>query len=286
MAHIVVIVHRHDRLRRFNLRAFGFRGQYLLHDILEVLRQRGHTITIQHGPTDRPPPGDLAILHVDATVVPPEYVELAARYPDCVNIAATDISKRRISGAMLHPGDTWDGRVIVKSNANFGGKAEARLNRIARRRSEPEPFPDVRVVGEYRIFERLADVPAEAFDDPALIVERFIPETDPGGYALRFWVFCGNQERCNRFVSTHPLVKSSSVTGWTPVEVPEALRRKREELGFDYGKFDFVLHDGEPVLLDANKTLGRPRHAGASYAEEISRFASGIEQRLSHPATR
>ena len=30
----------------------------------------------------------------------------------------------------------------------------------------------------------------------------------------------------------------------------------RQELGFDYGKFDYVVHDGRPVLLDANKTTG------------------------------
>jgi hypothetical protein len=286
MAHIVAITHKHDRLRQFSLRALGFRGRYLLYDILQELRRRGHTVTVQHGITDRLPPGDLAILHVDATITPKEYVDFAAQYPDCLNLAVTDISKRRISGAVLQTGEAWDGRVIVKSNANFGGRAEVRLNRHSVRNGEPEPFPNARVVEDYRIFERPEDVPSASFDDPMLVVERFIPEPDPAGYALRFWVFCEDQERCNRYVSASPLLKSASVTSWHPVEVPDDLRRMRQHLGFDYGKFDFVMHSGKPILLDANKTIGRPRHVDKSYALEIARFASGIETRLSNPASR
>ena len=30
----------------------------------------------------------------------------------------------------------------------------------------------------------------------------------------------------------------------------------REQMGFDYGKFDYVIHEGKPILLDANKTVG------------------------------
>lgn len=280
MAHIVAITHKYDRLRQFSLRALGFRGRYLLHDILLELRHRGHTVTVQHGITDRPVPGDLAILHVDATVTPPEYVAFAAQYPDCLNLAVTDISKRRISGAVLRAGEAWDRRVIVKSNANFGGRAEARLNRHARHHNEPEPFPGARVVTDYRIFDHLDQLPPDCFDDPALVVERFIPEPDPAGYALRFWVFCEDQERCNRFVSDRPILKAASVVRWEPAKVPQELRELRRRLGFDYGKFDFVVHDGQPVLLDANKTLGRPRHMDGHYATEVQRFASGFEARL------
>ncbi|HEX2879540.1 MAG TPA: hypothetical protein VHO25_08375, partial [Polyangiaceae bacterium] len=38
---------------------------------------------------------------------------------------------------------------------------------------------------------------------------------------------------------------------------PEIVKRK-EELGFDIGKFDYVMHEGRPVLLDTNKTVGSP----------------------------
>jgi hypothetical protein len=32
------------------------------------------------------------------------------------------------------------------------------------------------------------------------------------------------------------------------------MRQRRRELGFDFGKLDFVLRDGKAVLLDANRT--------------------------------
>jgi hypothetical protein len=31
---------------------------------------------------------------------------------------------------------------------------------------------------------------------------------------------------------------------------------ERSRLGFDYGKFDYVMHEGRAVLLDANSTPG------------------------------
>ena len=273
MSRIVLIIHRHDQLA----------GKYLIEDILREMHGRGHQVRVVRGIPPSPPSADLAILHVDATVVPREYVDLAASYPRCINLDVTDISKRRISGARLRPGDDWKGPVIVKSNANYGGIPEARLNQRALQLGEAPPFPaypllkryDVATV--YDVFDGIGDVPEDRLNDPARIVERFIPEPDPEGYALRFWVFFGGAERCNRFVSSHRILKSSTVVRWAPVEVPVELRRLRRELGFDYGKFDFVIHDGRPVLLDANKTLGRPLHADKAYAEQTSRFASGLE---------
>ena len=283
MARIVVITHRHDRLRAFSLRSLGFRGRYLVHDILRELRSRGHETIVQHGIASQPLEGDAAILHVDTTITPQDYIAFAATFPRCINIGVTDISKSRISGAVLNAGDAWNGPVIVKSNANFGGRPEARLNRLARKHGEPEPFPGISDVSGYDIFDHLDRVPPRCFEDPALVVERFIPEPDPDGYGLRFWVFCGEAERCNRFVSDRPILKGSSVVRWEPVEVPDELRALRRNLGFDYGKFDFVIHEGRPVLLDANKTLGRPRHMEKAYMPEIVRFASGLEGLIASP---
>jgi hypothetical protein len=50
-------------------------------------------------------------------------------------------------------------------------------------------------------------------------------------------------------------VKAGSATRYEFIDdVPESLRAERERLGFDFGKFDFVYHDGKAILLDANKT--------------------------------
>ena len=40
--------------------------------------------------------------------------------------------------------------------------------------------------------------------------------------------------------------------------MPDERRAERERLGFDYGKFDFVVREGKAILLDANKTPGSP----------------------------
>lgn len=56
-------------------------------------------------------------------------------------------------------------------------------------------------------------------------------------------------------------------------DAPEALKALRRELGFDYGKFDYVEHGGRPILLDANRT---PVYRGDPDAPHIVRLARGI----------
>jgi hypothetical protein len=41
-------------------------------------------------------------------------------------------------------------------------------------------------------------------------------------------------------------------------------------MGFDYGKFDFAIHKGEPVLYDVNRTPGGPKQALKSETAERS----------------
>jgi hypothetical protein len=122
------------------------------------------------------------------------------------------------------------------------------------------------------------EVPPEAFGDQNLVVEKFLPEIDPDGYATRFWVFCGDGERCTRYVSTDQLVKGANVVRKESVSVPEELRRRRIELGFDFGKFDFVMCEGKTVLLDANKTPFRPPNLSQLSERQISEMASGFER--------
>jgi hypothetical protein len=64
------------------------------------------------------------------------------------------------------------------------------------------------------------------------------------------------------------------------VPVPDELRQRRHELGFNYGKFDFVLHQGKAILLDANKTPGRPRNLMNLLAEGADNQADGFEGML------
>src|SRR5262245_26261627 len=126
VARIVVITHEHDQFlgkRNILLRR---QSPYLLFDILGDLKRRGHSVRIQRGLSARYD-GDIAVLHVDATRTPADYVDYARGFPFCLNLGPSDISKRRVSGALLSEGDAWQGRVIVKTNLNNFGIPETFL---------------------------------------------------------------------------------------------------------------------------------------------------------------
>ena len=107
------------------------------------------------------------------------------------------------------------------------------------------------------MLDSVAEVGEAVWADPSLVVERFVPEEDgDGGFVLRTWVFMGARERCTRSVTAGRISKAADVLRYEPAEVPPEIRAERERLGFDFGKFDFVIHKGEPVLLDANRTPG------------------------------
>ena len=280
MARIVVITHEYDELLRRSGLLRRWTSSYLLYDILTELQRRKHEVVVASGLSSRPT-GDAALLHVDATVTPDDYVDYGRSFPLCLNLAATDISKRKVSDAVLGAQDDWDGPVIVKSNRNSGGDPERRMNRRARQRGHAEPFPEMPDFGEYRIYDSRDELPDHVAADPDLSLEKFVAERGSDGYALRFWVFCGEAERCTRYVSSDRLVKASGFMNKEAVPVPDDLRRRRRELGFDYGKFDFVVHQGKTMLLDANKTPGRPRNLTNQLAEGAANLADGFEGMLS-----
>ena len=255
MATLVVVTHEHDAFDWRDTASGRIASPYLLRGVLQSLERLGHNWTVTSGP--RRPPGDVALLHVDATFVGDEYLSLGSSYAGTINFQAADISKRKISRQLLKQGDDWAGPVIVKSNFNCGGQMEEMHNRRARRLGLVEPHPGVVQWSDYRILRGLDEVEDEVWADPSLVVERFLPERDRAGdYAYRTWVFMGARERCNRFVTAEPISKGAGVLRYAPVEVPASLREERARLGLDVGSFDFVIHDGEPVLLDANRTPG------------------------------
>lgn len=61
------------------------------------------------------------------------------------------------------------------------------------------------------------------------------------------------------------------------VEVPDTIKQRRNELAFDCGKFDFVIHEGKAVLLDANKTPGPIPLSDPHAARSIAVLADGLE---------
>lgn len=233
---------------------------YLLRGLIPHWRRAQHEVLVVAGVGDWPD-ADVAILHVDLSRVPQAYVDALRRYPSVVNRAAVDIRKRKVSRNLVAPDDGWPGPVVVKTDLNCGGMPEYSALEASHLHGEtceiattPVAFTD----RPYPILRCAADVPPDAWNHPGVVVERFLPERDARGFAVRAWVFFGAHERCTRYVGIHPIVKSGNIVAREPAPVPDEIRAERERLGFDYGKFDFAIHEGRPVLFDANRTPGAP----------------------------
>ncbi len=278
MATLVIITHQFD-LFFVRKAATGPRvSPYLLFDVIKELRAMGHAIKIVRGP--KAPRGDAALYHVDATLASPEYLDLASHYPRTINFRTGDISKRTISRLLLSKGDRWEGPVIVKADFNNRAIIETLHNRRAALLGLPLPHPRVRETEQYRVVDSIAGVGDEVWSDPSLVVEKFIAEPDEDGFALRTWVFMGKRERCTRLVTAERISKAADVLKYDAVEVPAQLRADRERLGFDFGKFDFVMHDGEPILLDANRTPGIAQAIQPMLQKGALNLAEGLHELL------
>lgn len=245
--------------------------------------ERGGHRVLHHRGLHAPPAGDVAIAHVDLTVVPEAYRALQARYPRVVNGAVADISKRRYSDCVLARGTPWNGPVIVKTDANYSGQVENSLRRLATEAGRATDIPVGPVMTRYPIYQSAADVPGKIWDMPGINVEKLVPEQDERGFYLRVWTFFGSRERTSRYLSHEVVIKSSSYIEREVVVVPDEMRELRARLGFDYGKFDYVRHDGRFYLLDANRTPAAPAQFVSSpdVVASLDQLAAGIDGFLS-----
>jgi hypothetical protein len=250
MARIALIVHRYDRLYRAPFRRDPV---YVILLTLQILEQRGHEVVVVRG-RESFQGADAAILHVDCTFVPPEYLELAARFPRCLNATCADISKRTVSGALVEAHPTWSGPVIVKTNLNSRGVPERLHNRRARWQGHPPPHPRVRRLPHYAVFPTFDAVPDRYRGSPDHVVEIYNPQPHVAGHGVFSWQFLDDTGFCYLAAGDAPVLRM----GNAPVvedRPPPDLEAERRRLGLDYGKLDFILLDGKPVVIDANKTL-------------------------------
>ena len=262
---ILILVHQHGSFDK---------PRYFMREIAEVWRERGHRISVAHGPTRRPVEADVAVLHVDLTVVPADHLEFLRAYPVVINGGVTDISKRVISRSILSASDVYDGPVIVKTNRNYGGIMEAQLAARTKSRSGPAFSCEPK---DYAVYRSAREVPAATWANPDLVVEKFLPEQRDGCYCLRTWVFMGDRETNSLSWSRQPIVKSDAVIRREPVaDVPEELRQMRQSLGFDFGKFDYAIVDGRVVLYDANRTPAVGNFSREQFMPRIRLLAEGL----------
>lgn len=273
---IALLFHEKDRhrdLRRYDIMHVASYWKAAGHDVICVF---GTQVYI---------PADIAILHIDLSLVPQRFIDFANRYPLCLNTQAVDIRKSTISSQLLRQNDDYNGQVIVKTNENSGGVPE-RVNgngwtRAARQFRQFHLRMQDRIVirkpSEYRVFARLDDVPDEVFSRTDLVVERFLPERDGEFYCTRAYLFLATGQSCQMTVSRNPIVSVGNSERFVECDIHPSVIAWRQQLGFDYGKFDYVIHEGQVVLLDANKTTGSGDLTGNSMVERFRKMrANGL----------
>ena len=266
----------------------------LVAQLLPLWRARGLRTRVVAGPTPVGS-GRVGILHVDLTRVPSEYESIRPAYSALLNGTVTDIGKRRLAAELtVERSDPYDGPVIVKTDLNAGGVPE----RMARRRGQAWParaagtlldhlFPH-RPTGRwwhrdrpYPIYPRKSAVPSWVWRRTDLLVQRFVREPARPGYTQRIWVFLADVDfHLARHTSDLRLPHERATDAVLLDEVPTELRVLRTSWGFDLGKFDYVLSDGKPVLLDANKTPSFGLDATPFHRAALPRLAEGIQRWL------
>lgn len=264
MPTVAILTHPNDRFAEV---------PYFLREMAEVWKQDGIRVEVLAGTKHRTP-ADLAILHVDLTVVPADYLALARSFPKCLNLYTTDTSKRVVSRNLLTARSKWQGPVIVKSNLNCAGLRESQIGLA------PKPPPGAEGL-QYKVFPNLGMVPPGVWTDPTWVVEKFLSESRDGYHCLRTYVFLGEKSTNSLSFAESPIIKSRDVLRREPIEdVPADLLALREELGFDFGKFDYGIVDGEVVLYDANRTPSIGSFSREQFMPRIRLLASGIESFL------
>lgn len=277
---IAIVTHRSESFEA---------APYFLGFVAEVWREMGFQVDVINGPREGFE-ADVGVLHVDLTRVPADHVQFVQGFPISINGRVDDISKRRISRHVVKRGDGYEGPVIVKTNFNYGGVKEAalaaRLSRVKRytiaaRQRLPWSMRSRFWSANYRVFDSVRDVPRMVWYNPSLVVEKFLAERHEGFYCLRTWLFLGDRETNSLSYSRDRVIKSSNVVrrelGGEP---PEELRRVRREMGFEYGKFDYAIVDGQVVLYDTNRTPTMGSFSKVQYLPRVKYFAEGIEALL------
>lgn len=284
---ILIVLHQNDN-------HFESRG-YLIKFLLREWEAMGLTVQVVRGITSSVR-ADVVIPHVDLTITPAEYRDYLLAYPKVINGQVVDISKSRISTNLVARNDSYTGPVIVKTERNYGGLPEQWLGSrlrggqkkwggVIRRLLGHLPSGSTRGIdwrsvqslspSAYPVFGSVREVPAGVFANRHLIVEKFLPEIVDGDYCLRYYYFFGAKGVNLVFRSKDRVVKAANALTVEEVPIPEELYLIREKLGFDYGKFDYVLRDRKVVLFDANRTPATAALRQWGLTEKVAKELAG-----------
>jgi len=283
---ILILLHRKDSAWNF--------GNYLIEFVMREWETAGFTVRVIRGIRPRVE-ADLVIPHVDLTVIPEEYRDFFSTYSNVINRSVQDISKSRISSNIVGRNDAYAGPVIIKTDLNCGGLPErlassSRLERwkrlsganrllakLRRRDLSHHSWKSVQYLkpSDYPVFSSVDKVPEAIFRNRNLVVERFLPERYGSDFCVRYYYFLGSAGINLRFWSKDNVVKAATSFKVEEVPVPGELCEIRKRLGFDYGKFDYVLRDGQVVLFDVNRTPGTAMLQRWGLIDKVARHLAG-----------
>jgi hypothetical protein len=285
MKKIAILFHENDK---------NFFNNYLIIRLADIWRSEGMEVIPVFG-TKRFMPADIAILHINLSVVPNKYIEFAQKYPTLLNGAAKDIRKSTFIENVVRQGDGYKGKVIIKSNLNYAGAPERRLQncrfknlflRLMKRIDPPglqscKHIPDLRKPSDYIILDSPDLIPDDWFNNKDIVIQKFLPEMNQGCYCIRNYYFLGDRFTCLLRKARHPIVNAESTISLEPVDVHTEIASLRSKLRFDYGKFDYVIYEDSPVLLDINKTIGSSKIGAPFYPLLRPNLAAGIHSYFS-----
>jgi hypothetical protein len=260
-------------------------NHYAICALAEIWKADGNAVHFLHG-TKEYVPADLLFLHINLTVIPDSILEFARRYPKVINLQATDIRKRLFSSLLVTPDSSYSGEVILKTDLNHGGGPEAkyhpdRLYRLACRWQTfrlkvLSPIRDWRKSIYYPVYPSIQNVPKSFWKSPRWVIEKFVPERLDNHFVIRNYRFLGSRESALMLVSKTAFIREHELVKVCSIDLEPELQKFRRKFKLDYGKIDYVLVDGKPVVLDINKTMGY--NAKASFNPEVLRTRKELAQ--------
>lgn len=252
---------------------------YRIWPIAENWRRSGIDVRIVRGP-EPCSDADVLVPHIDCSYIHGDYWEVISAHPRVVNGGIRDIRKTVISENLLGEGDQWDGPVIVKTNNNSGGfmdlefsgrRGPTLVDRLRKRAAwhpliQPRSLGWTKTLTDYPIFQHQSDVPKAAWKNPNLVIEKFFlpDQNDEGEFVLYLWIVFGERGLGRTLLSSDPFIKNVSSSLGSYENPPAEILAVQKEFGIDYGKIDYILHRGRPVLLDINRT---PTVSGDAHSE-------------------
>jgi len=203
------------------------------------------------------------------------------------------LAKSKISSLILSRDDTYAGPVIVKTDLNSYGWPEYNLLRrqaksgfnpmtYLKYRYERHLRPRLRSLPnrEYTVFDALSSVPSWIWRDRRYVVEAYKPQFDGEFYHVNYWFFLGDADVAFSVWKAESVVRAYLEEQCSPPHshVPEEVRRVREALRLDFGKLDYLVHDGRAEVIDASRTPNAGERIALPQRGEIcQKLAAGLE---------